>query len=110
MPPIEVEIKVVETEAGKIRVETVEGAPIVVYGATLPEAMGKMCAILESKFKAKVDSVAGLSFHEAYTLERKAEFILSSAIDAEDYAEAVKEVQKLGLDPKTVPHYKPAGV
>lgn len=46
---------------------------------------------------------------EVYTLERRAEFLLSNAVDAEDYARAVEEVHKLGLDPETIPHHKPAG-
>ena len=44
---------------------------------------------------------------EVYTPERKAEFLLSNAIDAEDYARAREEVRKLGLDPDFIPHYKP---
>ena len=47
---------------------------------------------------------------EIYTDERKAEFLLSNSIDAEDYARAVEEVRKLGLDPDDIPHYKPEGV
>lgn len=47
---------------------------------------------------------------EVYTPRRKAEFLLGSAIDAADYAAACAEVRKMGLDPKTVPHHKPAGV
>ena len=44
---------------------------------------------------------------ESYTPSRKAEFLLSNAVDAEDYARAVEEVRRMGLDPATVPHYKP---
>jgi hypothetical protein len=47
---------------------------------------------------------------ELYTPERKAEFLLSNAIDAEDYARAIEEVKKMGLDPDMVPHRKPVGV
>ena len=47
---------------------------------------------------------------ESYTPERKAEFLLSNAVDAADYAEAVKEVEKMGLDPAKNKHRKPAGV
>lgn len=46
---------------------------------------------------------------EIYTPERRAEFLLSNAVDAEDYAQAEKEVRKMGLDPSTIPHYKPSG-
>ena len=44
---------------------------------------------------------------EIYTPERKAEFLLSSAVDAEDYRVAVREVRKMGLDPKKIAHYRP---
>ena len=45
---------------------------------------------------------------ESYTVERKAEFLLTNAVDAKDYARAVREVRKLGLDPDRIPHRKPA--
>ncbi len=44
---------------------------------------------------------------ETYTPERRAEFRLSNAVDPRDYARAVREVRKLGLDPAKVPHKKP---
>ena len=44
---------------------------------------------------------------ERYSPERKAEFLLSNAVDAGDYREARKEVRKLGLDPDKVPHQRP---
>jgi AbrB family looped-hinge helix DNA binding protein len=44
---------------------------------------------------------------EIYTAERRAEFLLSNAVDANDYARVRKEVQKLGLDPDTIPHHNP---
>ena len=47
---------------------------------------------------------------ELYTDERKAEFLLSNAVDAVDYARAVDEVRALGLDPEQFHHHKPAGV
>jgi AbrB family looped-hinge helix DNA binding protein len=47
---------------------------------------------------------------EVYTPERKAQFLLSNAIDAADYAGAMAEVRAMGLDPETIPHYKPPGV
>jgi AbrB family looped-hinge helix DNA binding protein len=45
---------------------------------------------------------------ERYTPQRKAEFLLSNAIDAADYRKARKEVRKLGLDPDSIPHRRPA--
>jgi len=44
---------------------------------------------------------------EMYSIERKAEFILSNAVDEEDYARAKDEVRKLGLDPDTIAHAYP---
>ena len=42
---------------------------------------------------------------ESYTPERRAEFLLSNAVDEEDYARAKEEVRKkFGLDPDTIPH------
>lgn len=40
---------------------------------------------------------------EIYTPERKAEFLLSNAIDEADYQRARAEVVKLGFDPDLVP-------
>ena len=45
---------------------------------------------------------------EIYSPQRKAEFLLSNAVDMDDYKAAVAEVRKLGLDPATVAHHKPA--
>jgi AbrB family looped-hinge helix DNA binding protein len=45
---------------------------------------------------------------EKYTPERKAEFLLSNAIDAADYRKARKAVKKLGIDPDSIPHRRPA--
>ena len=44
---------------------------------------------------------------ELYSPERKAELLLSNAVDAEDYRQATNEVRKLGLDPDAVPHRRP---
>jgi AbrB family looped-hinge helix DNA binding protein len=44
---------------------------------------------------------------EVYSLERKAEFLLSNATDEDDYKEAILEVKKMGLDPKKIKHYRP---
>lgn len=44
---------------------------------------------------------------EIYTPERKAEFLLSNAVDADDYQAAFREVRKMGINPSKVPHHKP---
>jgi hypothetical protein len=46
---------------------------------------------------------------ERYTDQRVAEFLLSNAVDAKDYARAVKLVRKIGLDPEKVDHDRPIG-
>lgn len=42
---------------------------------------------------------------EIYTPERKAEFLLTNAVDAGDYAAACGAVRKMGLDPNQIPHF-----
>jgi AbrB family looped-hinge helix DNA binding protein len=42
---------------------------------------------------------------EVYTPERRAEFLLSNATDAEDYRRAAAEVRRMGLDPERIPHH-----
>lgn len=44
---------------------------------------------------------------ENYSDQRKAEFLLSNAVDERDYRWARAEVRKLGLDPDDVPHERP---
>lgn len=44
---------------------------------------------------------------ETYSPERKAEFLLTNAVDAADYKRALEAVRKMGLDPKEIPHRKP---
>jgi AbrB family looped-hinge helix DNA binding protein len=41
---------------------------------------------------------------EIYTPERKAEFLLSNAVDEKDYRAAKAQVQRMGLDPKKIRH------
>jgi len=45
---------------------------------------------------------------EKYIPERKAEFLLSNATNTADYRKARTEVQKLGIDPDSIPHRRPA--
>lgn len=45
---------------------------------------------------------------EIYAPQRKVEFLLSNAVDADDYAWAVQEARRMGLDADTIPHRKPA--
>lgn len=47
---------------------------------------------------------------EVYSAERRAEFLLSNAVDAQDYQRAMDEVRRMGLDPDAIPHHRPEGV
>ena len=44
---------------------------------------------------------------EVYSPERVAEFLLTNAVDAKDYKDALVRVKALGLDPGSIPHVKP---
>ncbi len=44
---------------------------------------------------------------EIYGPERKAEFLLSNAVDDADYQRALNEVRKMGLDPAKIRHHRP---
>lgn len=44
---------------------------------------------------------------ERYTDARKAEFLLNNAIGPDEYAWAVGEVRRMGLDPDAIPHDRP---
>ena len=44
---------------------------------------------------------------EMYSVERKAEFLLSNAVGREEYEKALEEVRRLGVDPESIPHSRP---
>ena len=46
---------------------------------------------------------------EMYSAQRKAEFLLNNAVDAKDYAKAVAQIRKLGINPATIEHERPKG-
>jgi AbrB family looped-hinge helix DNA binding protein len=83
----------------------------------IPASLRRRYGILEGSLviaEAREDGIlirpAMVTPVEVYTPERKAEFILGSAIDADDYAQAREEVRAMGLDPDKIDHHKPAGV
>jgi AbrB family looped-hinge helix DNA binding protein len=83
----------------------------------IPASFRRRFGIEEGSFVLMEDREDGVLIRPAvvipvkiYTPERRAEFLLSNAVDAEDYARAVEEVRKLGLDPATILHHKPAGM
>ena len=44
---------------------------------------------------------------ESYSPERRAEFLLSNAVDEDDYARAREAVREMGVDPDSVDHHRP---
>jgi AbrB family looped-hinge helix DNA binding protein len=83
----------------------------------IPAALRRRYGIEEGSFVVAEPCECGVLIRpalvlpiEVYTPERKAQFLLSNAIDAADYADAVAEVRAMGLHPETIPHYKPPGV
>lgn len=44
---------------------------------------------------------------EVYDERRRAEFLLSNAVDEEDYRRAADAVREMGLEPDNIPHHLP---
>ena len=77
----------------------------------IPAALRRRFGIEEGSLVIAEDREEGILIRpaaavplESYTPERRAEFLLSGAVDEEDYARAKEEVRKMGLDPDTIPH------
>ena len=49
---------------------------------------------------------ASLPEPEIYTSERIAEFLLTGAVDEEDYLDACEAVREMGLDPEKIDHLR----
>ncbi|HMF10171.1 MAG TPA: AbrB/MazE/SpoVT family DNA-binding domain-containing protein [Thermoanaerobaculia bacterium] len=67
---------------------------------------GQMVVAEESPYGVLLRPAAVIPV-EVYTPERKAEFLLSNAVDAADYRRATSAVRQMGLDPKRIKHHKP---
>jgi AbrB family looped-hinge helix DNA binding protein len=79
----------------------------------IPAALRRRFGIEEGSLVTAEDREEGILIRpavavplESYTPERRAEFLLSNAVDAGDYARAQEEVRKMGLDPAAIPHHK----
>ena len=77
----------------------------------IPAALRRRFGIEEGSLVIAEDREEGILIRpaaavplEIYTPERREEFLLSGAVDEEDYARAKEEVRKMGLDPDTIPH------
>ena len=81
----------------------------------LPARLRRRFGIVQGSLVAAEERGDGILIRPAVTLpleiyspERKAEFLISNAIDASDYKAAVKEVRKMGVDPSKLAHHRPA--
>jgi AbrB family looped-hinge helix DNA binding protein len=79
----------------------------------IPAALRRRFGIEEGSLVIAEDREEGILIRpavavplESYTPERRAEFLLSNAVDAGDYARAQEEVRKMGLDPAAIEHHK----
>ena len=79
----------------------------------IPAALRRRFGIEEGSLVIAEDREEGILIRpavavplESYTPERRAEFLLSNAVDTGDYARAQEEVRKMGLDPAAIPHHK----
>ena len=79
----------------------------------IPAALRRRYGIEEGSLIIAEDREEGIPIRpavavrlESYTPERKAEFLLSNAVDKQDYARAEEEVRRMGLDPNTILHDK----
>ncbi len=80
----------------------------------IPAALRRRFGIEEGTLVIAEETVDGILIRpsvalplETYTPERKAEFLLTNAVDAEDYRAAAEEVRAMGLDPERIPHRRP---
>ncbi len=80
----------------------------------IPAKLRRRYALKEGGMVVFEESEDGISIRpavmvpvEAYSPERKAEFLLNNAVDANDYKRALRAVRKLGLDPGNIPHRRP---
>jgi AbrB family looped-hinge helix DNA binding protein len=107
-----------KAEAGRGRSLSLEPSRVGKRGTVvIPAALRRRYGIEEGSFVVAEPCEGGVLIRpalvlpiEVYTPERKAQFLLSNAIDAADYAGVVAEVRRMGLDPETIPHYKPPGI
>lgn len=80
----------------------------------IPERLRQRFGLEEGSLVLLEEGPAGVTIRpaaappiEIYTPERKAEFLLNNAVDEEDYASAVEEVRRMGLNPDEIPHLRP---
>jgi AbrB family looped-hinge helix DNA binding protein len=79
----------------------------------LPAKMRRRYGIEEGTMVVAEESPYGILIRpaavfpvEIYTPERKAEFLLTTAVGEKDYRDAQAEVRRMGLDPSKIRHRK----
>ena len=82
----------------------------------IPAGLRRRFNVNEGSFVVAEETAEGILLRpaavlpmETYTPERRAEFLLSNATDAADYAAAVKAVKAMGVQPARIKHRKPTG-
>jgi len=82
---------------------------------TIPSALRKRFGLTDGSLVIAEERDDGILLRpavatalEMYDDRRAAEFLLSNAVDAADYAKAREEVRALGVDPDAVGHRRPA--
>ena len=80
----------------------------------IPAALRRRFGIEEGSLVIAEDREEGILIRpavavplETYSQERKVEFLLSNAVDSEDYARAEEEVRQIRLEPAAIAHRKP---
>jgi AbrB family looped-hinge helix DNA binding protein len=97
------------------QVNTFQSARVGKRGAiVVPAKLRKRFGIEEGSIVTAEETEEGILIRpavvvpvERYSPQRKAEFLLSNAIDESDYRKARKLVRELGLDPDSIPHSRP---
>ena len=79
----------------------------------LPARLRRRLGIEEGSFVVAEEREDGILIRpatvlpvEIYTPERRAEFLLSNAIGADDYRRAWAEVKQMGFDPDRIKHHR----
>ena len=80
----------------------------------IPADMRKRLGLEEDSIVAVEEREGGILIRpaavipiEIYSDERIAEFLLSNAVDSEEYESARDEVRSMSLDPDEIPHVRP---
>lgn len=80
----------------------------------LPARLRKRYGLLEGTLLIAEEADGGILLKpavaipvETYSRERVAEFLLTNAVDEQDYQNALRQVRELGLDPSDIDHTRP---